>query len=74
VPGIWSASLAAFVAGSAYSTIVINWGRRNRMRSQHAYPFFWEGMLLLCFGSMDNVLARIAGPARMRPARESGDA
>lgn len=50
------ASLVAFVAGSAYSTILINWGRHHRMRSAYAYPLFWEALLLLCFGLMGNVL------------------
>lgn len=50
------ASLIAFVAGSAYSTILINWGRHHRMRSAYAYPLFWEALLLVCFGLMGNVL------------------
>lgn len=50
------ASLAAFIAGAAYSTILINWGRHHRMRSQYAYPLFWEALLLLCFGVMGHAL------------------
>jgi len=50
------ASLTCFVAGSAYSTILINWGRHHRMRSEYAYPLLWEALLLLCFGLMGNVL------------------
>ncbi len=50
------ASLAAFTAGAAYSAILINWGRHHRMRSEYAYPLFWEALLLLCFGMIGNVL------------------
>ncbi len=50
------ASLAAFVAGSAYSTILIHWGRHHRMHSQYAYPLLWEAGLLLGFGLMGNIL------------------
>ncbi|MBP2313992.1 YoaK family protein [Azospirillum soli] len=50
------ASLAAFIAGAAYSTILINWGRHHRMRSEYAYPLFWEALLLLCFGIMGQAL------------------
>lgn len=50
------ASLVSFTAGAAYSTILINWGRHHRMRSEYAYPLLWEALLLLCFGLMGNVL------------------
>ncbi|OAN50750.1 hypothetical protein A6A04_17530 [Paramagnetospirillum marisnigri] len=45
-------SLAAFVAGSAYSAILINWGLHHRTHSKYAYPLLWEALLLLCFGLM----------------------
>jgi uncharacterized membrane protein YoaK (UPF0700 family) len=51
-------SLAAFVAGAAYSAILINWGRHHRMHSKYAYPLLWEAMLLLCFGLMGGALER----------------
>ncbi|MFP5513628.1 MAG: YoaK family protein [Alphaproteobacteria bacterium] len=50
------ASVAAFVSGAAYSTILINWGRHNRMHSAYAYPLFWEALLLLGFGLLGNSL------------------
>lgn len=45
-------SVASFVAGAAYSAILINWGRHHRMHSEYAYPLLWEAGLLLCFGLM----------------------
>lgn len=50
--GIGLGSLIAFMAGAAYSSILINWGRHNRMHSEYAYPLLWEAMMLLCFGLM----------------------
>ncbi|ALG69760.1 membrane protein [Azospirillum thiophilum] len=50
------ASVAAFVSGAAYSTILINWGRHHRMHSAYAYPLFWEALLLLAFGLLGNSL------------------
>ena len=49
-------SIAAFVAGAAFSAILINWGRHHRMHSRYAYPLLWEAMLLLCFGLMGGTL------------------
>jgi uncharacterized membrane protein YoaK (UPF0700 family) len=49
-------SLAAFIAGSAYSAILINWGRHHRMHSKYAYPLLWEALLLLGFGLMGGSL------------------
>ncbi|AWU93113.1 YoaK family protein [Azospirillum ramasamyi] len=50
------ASVAAFVSGAAYSTILVSWGRHNRMHSAYAYPLFWEALLLLGFGLLGNSL------------------
>ncbi|CAA7614048.1 Predicted membrane protein [Candidatus Terasakiella magnetica] len=49
-------AVVAFVAGAAYSAILINWGRHHRMHSRYAYPLLWEAMLLLCFGLMGGYL------------------
>lgn len=49
-------SIAAFVAGAAYSAILINWGQHHRTHSRYAYPLLWEAMLLLCFGLMGGYL------------------
>src|ERR1700754_2719971 len=43
-------SLASFLCGAAASAILINWGRRRRLRSVYATPLAIEAALLLCFG------------------------
>jgi uncharacterized membrane protein YoaK (UPF0700 family) len=43
-------SLAAFMIGAAMSAVLINWGRRHRLRSVYATPLAIEAALLLCFG------------------------
>lgn len=45
-------SLLAFMAGSATSAILINWGRRSRLNSVYATPLLLEAALLLVFGLM----------------------
>jgi len=54
-------SLVAFVAGAAYSAILINWGRHHRTHSQYAYPLLWEAGLLLLFGLMGGTLEKSSG-------------
>lgn len=54
-------SLAAFVAGAAYSAILINWGRHHRTHSRYAYPLLWEAGLLLVFGLMGGALELKSG-------------
>jgi uncharacterized membrane protein YoaK (UPF0700 family) len=54
-------SLVAFVAGAAYSAILINWGRHHRTHSQYAYPLLWEAGLLLLFGLMGGTLEKNSG-------------
>ena len=49
-------SMVAFVAGAAYSAILINWGRHHRTHSEYAYPLLWEALLLCCFGLMGGYL------------------
>jgi uncharacterized membrane protein YoaK (UPF0700 family) len=49
-------SVTAFVAGAAYSAILINWGRHHRTHSEYAYPLLWEAVLLCCFGLMGGYL------------------
>lgn len=43
-------SLLSFVMGAAASAILINWGRRRRLRSVYATPLAIEAALLLGFG------------------------
>lgn len=49
-------SVVSFVAGAAYSSILINWGRHHRTHSRYAYPLLWEAALLLVFGLMGGTL------------------
>ncbi|CAA7622045.1 Predicted membrane protein [Magnetospirillum sp. LM-5] len=49
-------SVVAFIAGSAYSAILINWGIHHRTHSKYAYPLLWEAALLLVFGLMGGTL------------------
>ena len=44
------ASFAAFVAGAAVSTILINWARRRKLHSEYALALLLEAVLLLVFG------------------------
>lgn len=54
-------SVASFVAGAAYSAILINWGRHHRTHSRYAYPLLWEAALLLVFGLMGGTLELKSG-------------
>jgi uncharacterized membrane protein YoaK (UPF0700 family) len=49
-------SLAAFMIGAAMSAVLINWGRRRRLRSVYATPLAIEAALLLCFGLLGSNL------------------
>ncbi|HLO76729.1 MAG TPA: YoaK family protein [Magnetospirillum sp.] len=49
-------SVVSFVAGAAYSAILINWGRHHRTHSRYAYPLLWEAAMLLVFGLMGGTL------------------
>ena len=44
------AALAAFLAGAMTTAVLVNWGRRTRLRSQFALPLLLEAALLLLFG------------------------
>lgn len=44
------AALAAFIAGAMTTAVLVNWGRRTRLRSQFALPLLLEATLLLVFG------------------------
>lgn len=54
-------ALFSFVAGAALSAILINWGRRQNLESQYAFPLLLEAGLLVCFGLMGRHLARYQG-------------
>ncbi len=51
-------SLLSFVIGAAASAMLINWGRRRRLRSLYATPLVIEACLLLCFGLLGSNLAQ----------------
>ena len=52
------AAFTSFVAGAAVSAILVNWGRRQSLQSQYAFPIMIEAALLLCFGLMGSNLSR----------------
>jgi uncharacterized membrane protein YoaK (UPF0700 family) len=54
-------AVAAFMAGAAYSSILINWGRHHRTHSEYAYPLLWEALLLCAFGLMGGYLQSLWG-------------
>jgi len=49
-------SLLSFMVGAATSAVLINWGRRRRLRSVYATPLAIEAALLLCFGLLGSNL------------------
>ncbi|MGV2288400.1 YoaK family protein [Trinickia sp. YCB016] len=49
-------ALLSFLVGAATSAILINWGRRRRLRSLYATPLAIEAVLLLCFGLLGSQL------------------
>jgi uncharacterized membrane protein YoaK (UPF0700 family) len=53
-----SSSLAAFLAGAATSSMLINWGRRWDAQSVYATPLMLEAVLLLCFGLLGSDTGR----------------
>jgi uncharacterized membrane protein YoaK (UPF0700 family) len=44
------AALATFIAGAMTTAVLVNWGRRTRLRSRYALPLLLEAALLLTFG------------------------
>jgi len=51
-------SLVAFVAGSACSAILINWGRSHFSPHQYTFPLLVEAALLLVFGALSFIEAK----------------
>ena len=45
------AALLSFLGGAMSTAILVNWGRRLRLRSQYALPLMFEAVLLLLFGA-----------------------
>jgi uncharacterized membrane protein YoaK (UPF0700 family) len=51
-------ALLSFLAGAACSAVLINWGRRQNLQSQYAFPLLLEAVLLVCFGLLGQNLER----------------
>lgn len=51
-------AFASFVAGAAISAMLVNWGRRQSLQSEYAFPLIIEAILLVCFGLMGSNLSR----------------
>ena len=60
---VWAGAggLVSFVAGSACSAMLVNYGRRHEMHSEYALPLRFEAFLLLCFGVLGARLSQIEG-------------
>lgn len=43
-------ALWAFMSGAGTTAILVNWGRRRRLRSSYALPLLLEALLMLLFG------------------------
>lgn len=49
VTGTALLAIAAFVAGAAFSTVLVNWARQRMGRRQYALPLAVQGACLACF-------------------------
>ena len=60
---VWAGAggLVSFVAGSACSAMLVNYGRRHEMHSEYALPLLFEAFLLLCFGVLGGRLSKVEG-------------
>ncbi|MCY1332637.1 hypothetical protein D9M68_208620 [compost metagenome] len=54
-------ALLSFLGGAACSAVLVNWGRRQRLQSEYAFPLVLEAALLICFGLLGGHLARQQG-------------
>lgn len=46
---VCSLAIAAFIAGAAFSTVLINWARGRALHQQYAWPMAMQGAFLVCF-------------------------
>lgn len=53
--------LFSFLIGAAFTAVLVNYARRQRMHSEYALPLLFEALLLLCFGILGAWLSRIEG-------------
>jgi len=49
-------AIASFVAGAMACAVVFNWARRRQLRSKYATVLLLEGLLILLFGALADVL------------------
>ena len=54
-------ALLSFVFGAACTAMMVNFGRRHRLRSQYALPLLFEAGLLLVFGMLGAQLSVMTG-------------
>ncbi|QND54485.1 DUF1275 domain-containing protein (plasmid) [Phyllobacterium sp. 628] len=52
-------AFVSFVLGAATSAILINWGRRQSLESEYAFPLVVEACLLIGFGLLGGNLAQL---------------
>ncbi|ODU53660.1 MAG: hypothetical protein ABT04_04350 [Granulicella sp. SCN 62-9] len=45
-------AMLAFLTGAACTAMLVNWGRRRRLRSEYAFPLLLESALLVAFSVM----------------------
>jgi uncharacterized membrane protein YoaK (UPF0700 family) len=49
-------ALLSFMAGAAFTAVLVNWGRRRDLQSEYALPLVFEAGLLVCFGLLGGQL------------------
>lgn len=54
-------ALICFIAGAAFTELMVNWARGKRLHSEYALPLVFEAGLLLCFGILGGKLHRHMG-------------
>jgi uncharacterized membrane protein YoaK (UPF0700 family) len=54
-------AMLSFLLGAMTSALMINYGKRNRLRSSYALPLLLEAVLLLVFGLLGGRLAVVQG-------------
>ncbi len=54
-------AILSFLAGAAFSEILINWGRNNELHSEYAFPLMVEAVLLLIFGCLGQFFCQYTG-------------
>ncbi|PJX23058.1 hypothetical protein CAP48_13435 [Advenella sp. S44] len=55
------AALICFLCGSICTTMMVNYARIHRLRSEYALPLLLEAVLLLCFGMLGAQIAQLHG-------------